>query len=52
MLIRTLAPLIVAGVFKYVTSRILMHQFALMCEKSLREREQNNHNAETPQSEN
>lgn len=51
MLIRTFVPLLVAGVFKYVASRVLMHQFEQMLEEAVRKRDQNIDNTETPQSE-
>lgn len=50
MLIRTLAPLLVAGVLKYVTSRILFNHFEQMIVEGARKREQNSHNTETTQS--
>ena len=51
MIIRTFVPLLVAGVFKYVASRILLNEFEKMIEESLRKREQQLNNDEASQSE-
>lgn len=51
MIIRTFVPLLVAGVLKYVTSRILLNEFEKMIEESVRKREQQLNDDETPQSE-
>lgn len=51
MIIRTLVPLLVAGVLKYVASRVLLNEFEKMIEESLRKREQQLNNDSPPQSE-